>query len=105
MANHAQSSEHIVLDGLSFKFPPTADYVTARRSVTLFPQGGNEYSTSGVRVLKITLTGDQWLDPSTVRLMFKINNTDPVADHQLRLLGGGWSMFRRVRVLCGGQIL
>ena len=37
--------------------------------------------------------------------MFKINNTDPVTDHQLRLLGGGWSMFRRVRVLCGGQIL
>ena len=42
MENHAQSSENILLDGLCFKLPPTADYVTARRSVTFFPQGGNK---------------------------------------------------------------
>jgi hypothetical protein len=101
MESHAQSADNILLEGLSFKLPPTADYVTNRRSVTFMPQGGNEYSTTGVKVIKVNLTGNEWLDPSTVRFMFTINNTNATTANMLRVLGGPWSFFRRVRILAG----
>ena len=105
MESHAQSADNILLDGLSFKLPSTADYVTNRRSVTFMPQGGNEYSPTGVKVIKINLTGQDWLDPSTVRFMFTINNMEagPASSNpkMLRLLGGPWCFFRRVRILAG----
>ena len=47
--------------------------VGGRRSVSYFASGGNSYSPSGVKVLKLNLTGDQWLDPSTFRVMFQLN--------------------------------
>ena len=106
MESHAQSADNILLDGLSFKLPATADYVTNRRSVTFMPQGGNQYSVNGVKVIKINLTGSDWLDPSTVRFMFTINNGSLATSGQyLRVLGGPWSFFRRLRVLCGGTVI
>jgi hypothetical protein len=109
MESHAQSADNILLDGLSLKLPATADYITNRRSVTFMPQGGNEYSPTGVKVIKINLTGQDWLDPSTVRFMFTVNNQEagPAWNgtsgnpKMLRLLGGPWSFFRRVRILAG----
>jgi hypothetical protein len=70
------------------------------------PQGGNQYSVNGVKVIKINLTGSDWLDPSTVRFMFTINNgSAPTSGQYLRVLGGPWSFFRRLRVLCGGTVI
>ena len=103
MESHAQSADNILLDGLSFKLPATADYVTNRRSVTFMPQGGNQYSVNGVKVIKINLTGSDWLDPSTARFMFTINNGSLAASGQyLGVLG---VFFRRLRVLCGGTVI
>jgi len=51
------------------------------------------------------LTGDQWLDPGTVRFQFTLTNQDADAAHRLRVISGPWSFFRRVRILAGGQIL
>ena len=67
MESHAQSVEDYLIEGLSFKLAPGASYITNRRSVSFFPQGGNAYSSNGVKVARIALTGDGWLDPSTVR--------------------------------------
>ena len=40
-----------------------------------FPQGSNIYkSISGTKVIKVNLTGDGWLDPSTVQLQFTLKN-------------------------------
>ena len=58
MEAHAQSVEDNLIDSLSFKLRPGASYVTDRRSVTYFPQGGNSYSPAGVKVIKMMLTGD-----------------------------------------------
>ena len=100
----AQSVEDYLIDALSFKLKPGASYITNRRSVTYFPVGGNQYSTTGVKVIKILLTGDQWLDPGTVRLQFTLAN-NAAAAQLLRVVSGPWSFFRRVRILAGGQIL
>jgi len=101
----AQSVEDYLIDGLSFKLRPGASYITNRRSVSYFPQGGNQYSPTGVKVIRIMLTGDAWLDPSTIRVMFNVMNTNPTAGNMLYPVSGPWCFFRRLRVLCGGQLI
>ena len=70
----AQSVEDYLVDALTFKLQPGASYITNRRSVTYFPHGGNTYSPVGVKVIKMMLTGQDWLDPSTVRMQFDLLN-------------------------------
>ena len=105
MESHAQATEDYLIDGLSFKLAPGASYVTNRRSVTFYPQGGNSYSPTGVKVIRIALTGEGWLDPSTLRVMFDLNNLDTVASHTLKTIGGPWSFFRRMRLMAGGTVI
>ena len=67
----AKGIEDQLVDGLSLKLNPGASYVTDRRSVTDHPQGSNVYMPgSGTKLIRILLTGDNWLDPSTLRVMF-----------------------------------
>ena len=102
----ANSLEDTLIDGLSFKLAKTASYITNRRSVTFHPQGSNIYSPgSGVKLIRITIASHDWLDPSTFRIMFDLQNTDNAANHRLRPIGGPWSFFSRMRILAGGQIL
>ena len=99
----ANSVEDYLIDGLSFKLSPGASYVQDRRSVSYFTAGSNIYqSGTGARVIRINLTGDGWLDPSTVRLVYTLRNN---AGQALRVIGGPWSFFRRVRCLVGGAIV
>jgi hypothetical protein len=37
--------------------------------------------------------------------MFDLRNTDAVKAHKLRPIGGPWSFFRRMRLLCGGTMV
>ena len=74
MEHHAQSIDDALIGGLSYKLKPGASYATNRRSVSYFASGGNSYSPNGVKVMKFNLAGDQWLDPSTFRVAFQLNN-------------------------------
>ena len=105
MESHAQSVEDNLIDSLSFKLRPGASYVTDRRSVSFFTQGGNDYQPNGVKVIKIMLNGDSWLDPSTVKLFMDVtNNTSLGSDSHLKpKVDGAWGFFERMRILCGGQ--
>jgi hypothetical protein len=76
----AASLEDQLVDGLSFKLRPSANYVQKRESVTIFPSGSNSYSSNGTRVIRINVVADGWLDPSTVQLQYKLTNNDSVAD-------------------------
>ena len=105
MEAHANSVEDRLIDGLSFKLSPGASYVQERKFVTCYPQGSNIYSTNGTKLTKILISGDSWTDPSTSRVMFDLVNMDPSAARQLRPLGGPSSFFRRMRVLCGAQVV
>ena len=107
MESHAQSVEDNLIDSLSFKLRPGASYVTDRKSVSFFTQGGNDYQPNGVRVIKIMLNGDSWLDPSTVKIFCDITNTtnDETNSGLLPKIDGAWGFFKRMRILCGGQIV
>ena len=108
MESHAQRVEDYLIEGLSFKMAPGASYVTSRRSVSFFPTGGNSYSPGGVKVIKVMLNGDGWLDPSTFRFSYSLQNlfsdTTSATNKILRTLGGPWSFFRRMRITVGGQV-
>ena len=110
MEAHANSVDDKLIEGLSFKLSPGASYVNERKSVTFHPSGSNIYSTNGTKLIKMMLTGDGWLDPSTFRIAFDLVNmasgsTPPAPQKILRPLGGPWTFFRRMRVLCGGTIV
>ena len=99
------SLEDYLIDGLSFKLGKTASYVQSRRFVTYHPQGSNVYSTNGTKLIKFHISGSDWLDPQTFRVVFDLVNTDNAADHKLRPIGGPWSFFQRLRVLSGGVVV
>ena len=94
----ANSVEDYLIDGLSFKMKGGASYITDRRSVRFHPSGSNIYKpTGGTKLIKLNITGDSWLDPSTCRIMFdlrKNGTTVTVSGAQveqiLRPLGGPW---------------
>jgi len=103
--------EDSLLEALQFKLRPGASYVTNRRSVTYTASGSDKYGpNSGTRLIKLQITGDQWLDPSTVRVMFDLRNIEalPSGDaesKQLRVLGSPYTFFRRMRLMAGGQVI
>ena len=101
----ANGVEDKLIDGLSFKMQPGASYVVDRRSVTYHPQGSNIYKASGgTKLIRILLTGDNWLDPSTFRIMFDVRNNGPNTKW-LYVLGGPHCFFRRMRILAAGQLV
>ena len=102
----ANSVDDALIDALSFKLSNSASYITDRKSVTFWPTGSNIYKTnSGTKVIRFVLTSDNWLDPSTVRVMFNLVNNDSDANKRLRPISGAWSFFRRMRVMCQGTLI
>ena len=102
----ANGIEDKLIDGLSFKMNPGASYVVDRRSVTFHPQGSNIYKTKeGTKLIRILLTGDNWMDPSTLRILFQLNNDETDETKMLRPLSGPWAFFRRMRILAAGQLV
>ena len=88
MESITNNAEYFLVDSLSFKLPGSGQYVVDRRSVTFHTEGSNSYSAlNGTRVLKFRLNGEGWLDPSTVRLMFDVMNTDGDITKTLRPIG------------------
>ena len=71
--------------------------------------GGNQYSPSGVKVMRFNLTGDQWLGPSTFRVMFQVNSKLQTEGLNFRAIKPlHWNpavFFRRARLICGGQVV
>ena len=76
-----------------------------RRSCTFHTEGSNSYSASnGTRVLNFRLSGEGWLDPSTVRLMFDVKHTDSDDTKTVKPIGYCHGFFRRLRISVRGQI-
>ena len=92
-----------MISSLSFKIDPTANYVTARKSVAYQSLGAQDYTAGGGTVVKFTITGTgQYLDPSTVRFVFTLRNTGA---QPLFPISGPWSFFRRCRIYSGPAVI
>ena len=102
METHIQSVEDSLIDGLSFRLPNSATFINDRRWVSFFPSGGHEFSPRGVKIIKFMIVGTDWLDPSTVRVQFRLNNRSQ--QNALTMLNPlPANFFRRLRILAGGQ--
>ncbi len=91
MESTTNTVEDQLIDGPQFCLPAGASYITDRKSVSFFPHGRNDYKPSGVKAIKFVLTGNYWLDPSTVEFQFQVNNiaTPPTTNPQITLPNGG----------------
>ena len=104
MEHHVQSVDDALIGGFSYKLKAGASYVTDRRSVTFFASGGNQYSSTGVKVMRFNLNSDAWMDPSTFRIQFQLNNKSFVANGTNFVLPLSWNpavFFRRCRIIAG----
>ena len=98
----SSSSEEQLLQSLDFSLAKTANYVQERRLASFYPSGASQFSVDGVRVARFNITGDHWLDPSSLRLYFKLVNTGAGA---LQCAGGPHLAFDRMRLLIGGTVV
>ena len=100
------AQDHL-LDSLDFTLGKTANYVQSRRSTSFYPSGAGTFSSDGVRVLRINLTGlgDAWLDPTTLRLQFQVRNTNAATNRILEPVSGPHCFFERVRILAQGTVI
>ena len=99
--SYANSIEDRLVDGLSFKLEPGASYTHERKSVTYHPQGSNVHNpSSGATLIKIAVTGKDWVGPNTFRITFDLVNdgefaqttpaSPPTKNQCLRPLSGPW---------------
>ena len=98
-----------LISQLSFQLPAVATYARERHLVQVQPQGANTFAPDGNQVMSFNLTSqDGWLDPSSLRLHFRILNTavgaDAAANAQLGLVpaSGCHCFFSQLRILIGG---
>jgi len=74
--HYINKTEAYLIEGLSFKMPPGGSYVVSRKNCTFYPSGSSLYSaSSGAKLIRINLSSStEWLDPSSIRLSYRINN-------------------------------
>ena len=105
MESHlAANTQDSLIQGLSYSLPNAAEYILARTNVTYFPQGGNSYAPTGVRLIRFQLADNsQFLDPHSIRLMFTLTNSGAGAPLQLK--GPPMVLIQRARLLCNGVVV
>ena len=96
--------EDSMLDSLTFQLGASSNYITDRKSVTFYAAGSNVYSPQGTTLIKFNHTDSSaWLDPSTIRLQFKLNNK---RDQVLKLINTNPANdIRRVVIRCNGTLI
>lgn len=107
MESHVQAADSHLIDGLSFKLRPTAEYIMDRRQATFFSTGATTYSPNTTRVLKFNLVdAASWLDPSSLKIQLTVVNSDDTAGNLLRpIVTSPASMFTRMRIMAGGSLI
>ena len=87
METISNSIEDGLINGLSYKLDATASYITDRKSCTFYAMEGYAYAPiSGTKVIKLVLNSESWLDPSTIKIQFDVQN---LSNTPLRALSGG----------------
>jgi hypothetical protein len=59
-----------LIEQLNFKLSNTSSFAQERRFVTSYPSGASQFAPDGVRVARFVISGENWLDPATLRLGF-----------------------------------
>ena len=100
----AANDNETLIDQLSFQPPPVATYARERRLVQIQPQGANTFSPNGNQVLTFSLSSQEgWLDPSSLRMHFRIRNTAAAGPaNGLVPAAGCHCFYSQLRILING---
>ena len=106
MESISNGVEDYLIEGLSFKLAPGSSYVTDRRKSTFWASGSNIYTTTGTRVVRFLLNGEDgtWIDPSTIRIQYDLVNKETDVAKRVRPLGGPHLFFRRARLMVNSTL-
>ena len=107
MSELYQDNNDELTPSLSYKTPNTASYIISRKSSTFHCVGGNIYTPgSGARLIKFYLSGEDFLDPHSLRIQFDLVSTEvSVSNKHLMPIGGPHGFFSRCRVLARGEVI
>ena len=92
--SYVDSAPSALGDSLQYRLPAASDAIGNRREAVYFPQGGDLYSSTGVRECSFRIGSDSaMLDVSAgVFIKFRISNLDTVHANTLNLPAYGvWS--------------
>ena len=97
----ATGGEAPMLDSLDFTLPPASTACVDRRQhVRAYPTSASTLTPTGTRTMRIRLGGDDFVDASSIRLMFTINNKDTT--NPLVPLCGPWGAWSQVYLRSNG---
>ena len=76
-----------LIDSLDYSsLPGVADYIQSRSQIQIFPEGGNQYSPTGVKQIRFRLaTSGPFIDCSSIAIQAKVTNKS--SSHGLVILG------------------
>ena len=95
------SGEAPMLDSLDFTLPPASTAVTDRRQhVRAYPTSTSTLTPNGTRTVRIRLGGDDFVDASSVRIMYAISET--AGANPLTPLTGPWGAWSQVYLRSNG---
>ena len=95
------AGEAPLLDSLSFVLPPASTSVVDRRQhVRAYPTSASTLSPNGTRTCRIRLGGDDFVDSSSIRLVYTIKNLD--GTNSLVPLTGPWGCWSQVYLRSNG---
>ena len=90
----SSGNEAPMLDSLDFTLPPASTAVVDRRQhVRAYPTSASTLTPTGTKVCRIRLGGDDFVDASSVRLVYTISETAGVNGQNLVPYSGPWGAF------------
>ena len=97
----ATGGEAAMIDSLDFTLPPASTAVVDRRQhVRAYPTSASTLTPNGTRTVRIRLGGDDFVDASSIRIMYTINNLD--ATYPIEPDVGPWGMWNQVYLRSNG---
>jgi hypothetical protein len=97
----AAGGEANLLESLSFDLPPASTAIVDRKQgCRAFPTSASTLVPNGTKTCRIRLGGNDFVDPSTIRIMYTLTNTD--GSKILCPAVGPWGPFGLVRLLSNG---
>ena len=105
MSELYQDNSDQLIQSLSYKSPNTASYIVERSNSSFQAIGSNAYGpTAGTKVIKFSLTSENFLDCNTLRVQFDIVHKG-AGGTTLYPVSGPWCFFSRARLLIRGQVV
>lgn len=89
------SGEAPMHPALSYELPaPSTAIVDRKQHVRAYPSSASSLSAAGTKTCRIRIGGEDWVDPSSIRVQYTITNL--TADKYVRPVTGPWGLWQQL---------